>query len=442
MKRCLIALRFAWIVSLCGATDVAAQKHYALTRLDQPTNEFVVQAVSEINSYGQIVGNTYRESSGDRGFLWTPNAPNGTAGAVRDLGLLRQGFVPRAGADGINSSGQIAGFSTDISPADLAVLWTPTIPNGTSVRIVRLGDLPGSNDYPSYAYGINDVGQVVGEARTANGPTHAFLWTPSTANGMTGSMQDLGTLTGNTGGYSQALGINSIGQVVGVSSSGIVPFRPFLWNPLTPNGTTGAMFPLGVLPGTANEINDYGQVIGESNAVTGTRAFLWTPTIRNGVTGTMVDLGDFAGGRNESRALGMNSAGHVVGESWVTEGPQAFLWMPDAPNASSGTMRNLNSLLSASDRSQWQLHRARDINDLGQIIGSGLFDPDGAGPMIPVSRAFLLTPVPEPCTTWIATGLGFAFCIAPANRSRSGHGASGARASTFCIGPSRPSWLN
>ena len=57
----------------------------------------------------------------------------------------------------------------------------------------------------SRANAINAAGQVVGEAATADGATHAFLYTD-------GKMKDLGTLHG---GNSRAYGINAAGQVVG-----------------------------------------------------------------------------------------------------------------------------------------------------------------------------------------------------------------------------------
>src|SRR5215207_10175943 len=50
-----------------------------------------------------------------------------------------------------------------------------------------LGTLGGTN---SYAYGINDSGQVVGYSDTANSGPHAFLY--DSTNGM----KDLGTLGG------------------------------------------------------------------------------------------------------------------------------------------------------------------------------------------------------------------------------------------------------
>ena len=71
----------------------------------------------------------------------------------------------------------------------------------------------------STALDINDDGQVIGIADTADGDSHAFLWD--------GKMHDLGTLGGDT---SRAQAINRRGQVVGNAETEEGTTHAFLWN--------------------------------------------------------------------------------------------------------------------------------------------------------------------------------------------------------------------
>src|SRR5688572_6782623 len=156
-----------------------------------------------------------------------------------------------------------------------------------SYVVTNLGDFAGGFDRSS-AFDINSMGQVAGYSSAADGG-RAFLWTPSTPNGTTGSLTNLGFLPSGASG-SVASGINDRGQVVG--NSGLFPFQhAFLWSPTTPNGITGSMTEIGFLPGLANAsdataINAYGQVAGESYSDTNRRAFLWTPDLPNGSVGS------------------------------------------------------------------------------------------------------------------------------------------------------------
>ena len=137
-----------------------------------------------------------------------------------------------------------------------AFLWT------AEDGMIDLGTLGGTR---SYARGINDLGQVVGESSMATGGAHAFLWTAE------GGMIDLGTLGGAR---SSAWGINNLGQVVGESSMATGGAHAFLWT--AEDGMTD-LGSLGGLSSAAYGINNLGQVVGEGSysARGHAHAFLW-----------------------------------------------------------------------------------------------------------------------------------------------------------------------
>jgi probable HAF family extracellular repeat protein len=164
---------------------------------------------------------------------------------VIDLGSVGAGY---SGARGINSSGQIVGYSaltTGVAP-ERAFLFSSGIMHD-------LGILPGF--FQNWANGINDSGQVVGSSQTAgsNSVRHASLYSG-------GVWHDLGTFGGTS---SDAIAINNSGQVVGLSSyAGDAISHAFLYS-------NGVMHDLGAIGGFGNSsdaeaINDSGQVAGGS----------------------------------------------------------------------------------------------------------------------------------------------------------------------------------
>ena len=159
---------------------------------------------------------------------------------MQDLGMLVS--TPSAGRDvSINASGQVAG-TVDVGSEDHAFLWS-----GRTTQ--DLGTLGGGQ---SFAFAINDSGQVTGGAyTTGNAEFHAVLWDGTT-------IQDLGTLGG---GQSFAFAINASGQVTG---SFITPDdirHAFLWD-------GGKMVDLGALLG--DFVGSHGVAINASGQVIGT----------------------------------------------------------------------------------------------------------------------------------------------------------------------------
>ena len=252
--------------------------------------------------------------------------PGGTPSyTVTNLGTLGGSFSSSY-AMAINTLGQVVGFSfTTGEAAYHAVLFS----NGT---ITDLGTLGGPN---SLAYGINSSGQIVGVSDTSSGTQHAFLYS-------NGSMQDLGTLSG--GGLSAAFGVNDSGQIVGLASIGgsITPYHAFLYS-------NGSMRDLGAF-GTNSigySINNSGAIAGVSDNGSFLDAFLY-------INGSLIDLG----ATNGTVGQAINSADDIVGYT-DTQGSSstAFFY-----NYSNGTFTNLGTIGGAYPN-------AVGINDSVAIVG-------------------------------------------------------------------------
>ncbi|MEG4442731.1 DUF3466 family protein [Microcoleus sp. AT9_B5] len=250
----------------------------------------------------------------------------------------------------INNSGQVVGRYLSENWTDNAYLWE----NGQRTDLGYFGGIS------SIASDINDGGQIVGKFNSTKDKFNPFLW-------QNGEIIDLGTLGFNGG----ALGINNQGQVVGYSGLVFGITHAFQWE-------NGKMIDLGTLPGfngsTAYDINDSGQAVGLSaNTLTKQEhATLWS-------NGQITDLGTLGG--NKSAAVAINNKGQVAGFGNTTgDGGLAhgFIW-------EDGKMADLNSLIPAD--SGWFLQQVSGINDRGQIVGQGINSSTGK------SHAFLLNPM-------------------------------------------------
>src|ERR1043166_1550600 len=231
-----------------------------------------------------------------------------SAYVLSDLGILpgKKESVSTA----INNQGQVAG----VSSAGDASTDTAFRYNGLSK--LPMEDLGGKfAGSANRSLGINDSGDVVGDS-TFSGKTpvrRAALFKD-------GSITDLGTLK-NAGNFSQATGINALGQVVGFASAELDSDkgRAFIWTPAT------GMIDIGTLGGEhaqAFAINDSGFVTGNSDIASSSllsptrHAFLYQPfTTTRGAVKAMQDLGTLGG--HHSYGLFLNAKSHVVGYSTI-----------------------------------------------------------------------------------------------------------------------------
>ena len=272
--------------------------------------------------------------------------------------VAKGGTVRKPQSNANNDVGQVAGIGQDSQGHYVACL-------SSGGQVTPIPGLGGSN---TQANGINDVGQVTGTADLPGGIHHAFIWT------QVGGPRDLGTLAGTD---SEGFANNDAGQVAGDSQ---VPFsleaHAALWNPLTPNGTTGTWFDLGTLGGpssTAFALNGFGEVAGASRLSAGSEtshAFLWKPGSPNGATGHMFDIGTLGGA--SSQAFGLDGRGDAVGTSQTKAGvTHPFLWTPRSVRGTSGRMTDLGTLGGTGAN-------AYAVNDAGEVVGSSYVKGDGA----------------------------------------------------------------
>jgi probable HAF family extracellular repeat protein len=224
-----------------------------------------------INAMGQIVGPF---ASGP---IWSPGG--GETGSSRRIEVKGIGRAAASSAElvAINDRGQVIGMVhervTEVYPVR-GFLWEDG-------KETDLGSLGGPHCRPT---ALNASGQVVGSSTYRSIPrgiaplylSHAFLW-------QKGTMRDLGAL--GAGRYSEALGLNAKGDVVGWSGTEADhdPFggrrrAAFLYR-------DGAMLDLNrLIPADsgwtlseARAINDRGQVIGVGRRDGQPRGFLLTP---------------------------------------------------------------------------------------------------------------------------------------------------------------------
>jgi probable HAF family extracellular repeat protein len=324
---------FSSVAMVLAAVSVAGAIQYPVTDIGSLQGRATTPL--SINAAGTIVGSSDIVLFG----YDLPHAMMWSSGSMTDLGCLPDCspfFVTVARS--VNDAGQIVGVNIDLVGDGLhnhGFLWQDG-------DMTDLGTLSGDAADTSTAFGINNVGQIVGNSATQAEPNvqHGFVWIDGTIIG-------LDPLPGNTACF--AWDINDSGVIVGQSGT-----HACMWTDLVPSDLgTLASFTTG---SQAIAVNESAQAIGMCNDANGVvHSFLW-----NGKK--MTDLGTLPGFRS-TLAAALNDGGMVVGSiSEPNVANHAFLWK-------AGTLYDLNTVINPA--SGWVLEVAFAVNNAGQIAGTG-----------------------------------------------------------------------
>lgn len=292
---------------------------------------------------------------------------------VTDLGT----FAGKANsyAYGINNLGQVVGAAANNPGSELAYIWQDGVMTSVADAI---------SSRRSYALQVNDSGYAVGTYYASGNSARAFsahegnLVPSFTAEGYGYDINNNNQMIAKIGGQTQfkdldtgvLTDLGSLTNATAVNDVGQIVGGGVIWE----NEVFTSLGNLGVASTTAKDINALSQVVGFSYYKSGSQhAFLWSAS--EGIT----DLGTLGGAISFANAI--NDQGLVVGWSSTDSGSyRAALWDEDGA-------ADLTSLVA--DLAGWShLSEARDINEQGQIVGFGITSEGD-------KHAFLLTPVVE-----------------------------------------------
>jgi uncharacterized membrane protein len=224
------------------------------------------------------IGGYYTKSMGGpvsswRGAIWTQDAKDPRKFRTANLPVLPGGIDPASVSSlpsAFNQRGQAAGYATNDQIGQHAVFW-----NADQARsIVDLGTVDG--DGTSLAFGLNDLGQVVGSSHPPFG-SRAVMWGNDAARTAT----VLPPLPGDN--YGRATAINNAGHTIGVSYYGTpgtwdaTPERAVVWRDGTVVDLLAALDGAGPSSLVANDINEGGQIAGSALIGGAWRPVLLTP---------------------------------------------------------------------------------------------------------------------------------------------------------------------
>lgn len=271
----------------------------------------------------------------------------------------------------LNDAGELLGL---IPTADPLEFQLQLIQNGNSHIVGSVARQLDRVNIVSY----NDVGEFVGVHYTE------YLNNVRTFIGSVGGPErDIGNLGSD---FTLATDINNSGRAVGFSHTGatavqVASGRAFEEAFVYDQGGIRGIGTLGGAASYAYAINDLNQVVGESSTADHRlQAFFYDSSLG------MQNIGRPG---LDSYALDINNNSNVVGVE-LDDAGKMHAFLHDDING----LRWLENLISP-DSGWTTLREADGINNLGQIVGIGTYNGE--------TRAFLLTPIPEPSTILLLT---------------------------------------
>jgi probable HAF family extracellular repeat protein len=301
-----------------------------------------------VNSCGLVVGissndvpdanSLFGTQTQTRAVVWLDGVPH-------DLGTLggtdAQAFL-------VNESGQIAGQSYAADsvppPANGHCADDPLTLHGFFWEFGQMTDLNTLGGHCTFVYGMNNLGQVVGQSTTANDTNSLpYLW-------QHGQIQPLPTVGGN---YGWAVTVNNSGAIVGTTSpSSDQALLATLW-------INGIATNLNTLPGDAcsgtDFINSRGQIVGGSGFGDGAFFAECVGTVEHAVLwqgGHIYDLNQFVPAGSDlvlNEATYINDLGEIIGVASLPNGDaRDFVLIPCDQNHSNIPGCDYSSMNSAT----------------------------------------------------------------------------------------------
>ena len=227
---------------------------------------------------------------------------DGPGYTITNLGTY-SGVVPFV--TGMNASGAVSG-------------WAQTPTGDRALRYTDAGGwalIPGLESTTSYAFGINDHGDVVGYAMLADHSVRAFRYTEG------GSTEFIAPLDGGT--YTAGYAISNTGEIAGYGDSGLrtLAFRQSPGLLAQPIDALGGTFAGGC------GINDNGQVAGF-----GLNSDGYTRGFRVDTDGTTAEIPGLNGPSSANNACAIDANGAVTGQAETADGLwHAFLYTGGNP---------------------------------------------------------------------------------------------------------------